>query len=93
MKNLRRNDAILLLARILNSCRPTDVTFISLKKSNPKTDYASEGYELHFKCAIDNNAFEIMNGIIESNDFVFKDYDGLFIIYTPKRSVDNIIIA
>ena len=90
---MRRHEAVLLLARILNSCGPSDVTFISLENPYAKTNEVSEGYELHFKCSIDDKAFKVIKGIITANNLGFKDYDGCFIIYTPKKSPDNIIIA
>jgi hypothetical protein len=81
-----RQKAILLLARILTSCRPSNVTFISLEHPNPKTNGDSEGYKLHFKWSIDDITFNIIKDIVMMNHLGFREHnDGRLVIYTPKR--------
>jgi hypothetical protein len=89
---MRRQEAILLLARVLTSCRPSNVTFISLEHSNPETSDGSEGYELHFKWSIDDKTFNIIKDIVTIHNLGFKEYDERLVIYTPKKSMDNQIL-
>jgi hypothetical protein len=90
---MRRREAILVLARILNSCKPNDVTFISLEHPNHKTNSEAEGYELHLKWSIDDEAFNIINGIVSAQNLGVKEYDGRLVIYTPKGTMDSIDVV
>jgi hypothetical protein len=91
---MRRQEAILLLSRILTSCRPCNVTFISLEQSGPRTNGDSENYELHFKWSVDDETFEIIKEIVTKSNLGFKDYDGRLVIYTPiNRITGNLLIS
>jgi hypothetical protein len=83
---MRRHEAVLLLARILNSCRPIDVTFISLENPYAKTNGVSEGYELHFKCSIDDKAFKVIKGIITASNLVSRSMMDVSLSIPPKKA-------
>jgi len=91
---MERQEAILLLTRILTSCRPDNVTFISLDKTDSGMNVNSIGYELRFKWTVDDRTFDTIKKIITSYNLGFREYDdGRLIIYTPKRTMDSLIIA
>jgi hypothetical protein len=92
---MRRHEAILLLARIVNSCKSINMEYISLEHPCPKTSSDSEGYELHIKYYIDDQAFNILKGIVSAHNLGFKEYDDeRLVVYTPKRNMNSIgIIA
>jgi hypothetical protein len=87
---VKRQEAVLLLSRILTSCRPVDLTFISLDHAGSGTNSASEGYELHFKWSADDKAFDTIKNIVTSHNLGFREFDdGRLVIYTPKRIMDS----
>jgi hypothetical protein len=90
--SMRRHETILLLARILDSCKPSNVTFISLEHPTPKTNRDSMGYELHVKWDIDDKTFNILKGIVSKHGLGFREYDGRLVIYTPKKNVNSLSI-
>jgi hypothetical protein len=92
-ENMKRQEAILLLSRILNSCKGCDLTFVSLDHPNPKANLGSDGYELRFKCSIDDRSFNKIKEIVNEHHLGFQEYeDGRLIIYTPKRELHNLTI-
>jgi hypothetical protein len=90
---MHRAEAILILEEILTSCEPIDVTFISLEHYNIRMNNRSEDYELHFKSSIDDETFNIIKKIISAHNLGLKDYDGKFIIYTPQKREEELIIS
>lgn len=87
---MKREEAIVLLARILASCTPSYVTFISVDLSDRQMGGDSEGYELRFKWSVDDEAFKAVKRIVAKQDLRFKDCDGCLVIYTPKRILDEL---
>jgi hypothetical protein len=68
--------------------------YISLEPPSPKTSSDSEGYELHIKCYIDDQAFNILRRIVTAHNLGFKEYeDERLVIYTPKRNMSSIGIV
>jgi hypothetical protein len=91
---LRREEAILLLTRILTSCKPDDVTFISLDQPLSKRNLDSDDYELRFKWSVDDRAFSIIKTIVNAQGLGFREYDdGYLVIYTPKKELNNLNIV
>lgn len=83
----------MLLSKILSSCRPTNVTFISLETQGSKTNVDSDDYELHFKWVIDGKTFAFIKDIVTAHNLGFKDYDGRLVIYSPKKVIGNLTIV
>jgi hypothetical protein len=91
---MRRHEAILLLARIVNSCKSINIEYISLEHPSPKTSSDSEGYELHIKCCIDDQAFNTLKRIVTAHNLGFKEYEAeRLVIYIPKRNLNSIGIV
>ena len=90
VKIMKREEAIVLLARILASCRPSNVTLVSLEHPDPQTGGDSEGYEVRFKWSVDDESFNIIKEIVTKQNLRFKDCDGCLVIYTPNRMLDKL---